>query len=52
MGHRRVLVAEDLLEGEDVATVSQVLDGEGVTEAMGMYFVDPGAFAEALEVLG
>ena len=34
--HVEVLMAEDHLEGEDVASGAEVGDGEGVAEAMGM----------------
>lgn len=41
---------EDLLEGEDVAAVADVGDGEGVPKAVGINVFYPGAAAEAFEV--
>lgn len=35
------------MKGEDVAAVSQVLNGKGVTETMGMCAWDGGGFAQA-----
>ena len=39
-------VAEDPLEGVDVAAVPEVVDGEGVAESVDRGFLDAGTFAE------
>jgi hypothetical protein len=38
--HRQATVVEHPLQCEDVAAVAQVLDGEGVAEAMGVDIID------------
>ncbi len=43
-------VAEDGLEGVDVAAVAQVFDGECVAKAVGMDAVDVGTLSDAVEV--
>lgn len=43
-------VAEDHFEGVGVATVAQVVDGEGVTEAVGVDVGDFGAAAYAVQL--
>lgn len=43
-------VAEDHFEGVGVATVAQVVDGEGVTEAVGVDVGYFGAVADAVQL--
>lgn len=45
-GHSHIAVTEDVLEGEGVAAVAQVGDGEGVSETVGVDVGDIGTFAE------
>lgn len=45
-------MAEDGLQGIDIATVAQVGDGEGMAEAVGMGAGDAGAGAQAGEDFG
>jgi hypothetical protein len=42
--HRQAAVAEHPLQREDIPAVAQVLDGEGVSEAMRVYVVDAAPF--------
>lgn len=42
-------VAEEALEGEDVATVAEVLDGKGMAEAVGVDVADVCARTQAHE---
>lgn len=48
--HLEAGVAQEGLEGVDVATVADVGDGEGMPEAVGVDAGDAGALAEAVEV--
>ena len=56
LDHLEVGMAEEDLEGEGIAVVAQVGDGEGVAEAMGVDVGDvgavPDAFESATEVIG
>ena len=49
LDHFQGLVAEDGLQGKDVAAVAQEGDGEGVAEAVGVGAGDAGALAGGLD---
>jgi len=50
--HFEIRVAEELLEGEDVARVAEIVDGEGVPEFVRVGVGDVGTVADALDEAG